>query len=64
MNKGSVTASCGHELKDWEMLADIGFPVAYKDVDREGNDCVVYATYCFACYLRLVFAKELLDEQA
>lgn len=49
LRRGSITASCGHKLRDDE----VGVGVYYKESDCTAGegffDCVAYACFCEAC---------------
>lgn len=64
MKKGRVKASCGHWLKDYENL---GKPVIYEDMARDGSPAICYANFCTKCYRRYMregklITKELADK--
>ena len=50
-------ATCGHEVEE-------GIQVSYKGTTRDGEPCVIYATYCAKCAYELFKRGEMLGEMS
>ena len=45
---GKIIGTCGHEVTNTGE-SGLGFPIAVKDMDREGNHCTSYCVVCAKC---------------
>jgi hypothetical protein len=58
---GSVFGTCGHDVTNTGEHG-MGFPIAIKDTDREGNTCISHIVVCADC-LKWYQKKKLIVEE-